>query len=353
MRESIKLLSVSVNNMKKNDFSPDLFLRGLYDKRPFPFEGLSREETEKRIKEIREKLSLVINTDKIPEKREILCPTVLHSEKRKGYEIREISVEICKDWNMLCYLLVPERKNGHGVVAVPGHGYGVRQIIRQSKKGKYRKINFIDNYQKNFALELAKRGNTVIAFEPVAFGRARLKKDSKKPFYISSCETVSMHSLMYGINAATLRVYQAKCCVELLENEGLGKIGIMGISGGGLVALYTSLLDERIEKTVVSGYINTFGESVLSMWHCTDNFIPGILEIGDMYDFAAALCPKKLLMECGERDKLFPIDASKQAIGRISRVYEKMGAKENFTVDIHGGKHSVSGKYAFGFFGED
>ncbi len=339
--------------MKDQNFSPDAFFQAAYEARPRPFEGKNAEETVRECLRLREKMRDILAIDKIPGKTQHLEPQLIFSEKRSSYEIRALSVEICSGLNMLCYMLIPERADGVGVVAVPGHGYGVRQIIRQSKSGKYRKINFFDNYQKNFAEELALRGNTVIAFEPVAFGKARLKKDSRKPFYISSCETVSMHSLMYGFSAASLRVYQAVRCVDILCEAGCSHIGIMGISGGGLVALYTSLIEDRIEKTVVSGYINTFGKSVLSMWHCPDNYIPSILETGDMYDFAAALAPRRLLMECGKKDKLFPVDASLFAVEKISQVYKRLGAEDCFTADIHQGAHQVSGRIAFDFFGKD
>ena len=339
--------------MKNTDFSPDTYFRELYENRPFPFEGKSADEIKITAEEIKEKAKKAFGLDKIPDKTENPSPVVLHTEKRKGYEIKTLSVEICKNLNMLCYLLTPERKNGFGVVAVCGHGYGVRQILRQGKNGKYRKVNFFDNYQKNFAEALALRGNTVIAFEPIAFGKARLKKDRRKPFYISSCETVSMHSLMYGFTTASLRIYQAQCCIDILGKEGLSQFGIMGISGGGLVALYTALLDSRIERTVVSGYVNTFGTSVLARWHCTDNYVPGLLCIGDMYDFASALAPRPLLLECGKKDKLFPKDGSLEAIKRISAVYEKLGAKDNFTADIHSGKHEISGAMSFSFFGKE
>ncbi len=337
--------------MKNNDFSPDLYFRELYKNRSFPFRDKSAEEIKITAAEIREKAAKAFGIDKIPYKVKNPSPVLLFSEKRKGYEIKTLSVEICQNLNMLCYLLLPEKKNGFGVVAVCGHGYGARQIIRQSKNGKYRKINFFDNYQKNFAEALVHRGNTVIVFEPIAFGKARLKMDSRKPFYISSCETVSMHSLMYGFTCAGLRIYQAMCCVDILAKEGLPRFGIMGISGGGLVSLYTALLDERIEKIVVSGYVNTFGTSVMARWHCTDNYIPGLLGIGDMYDFASALAPRPLLIECGKRDKLFPISGSEEAVKRISDVYKALGAEEKFTAHIHGGKHEISGQLSFDFFG--
>lgn len=350
LQEGISSASDSVNKMNKYDFSPDLFFRELYESRAFPFENKNADEIKIISADIKKRAEEIFAVGKIPGREETLSFEVISEEKRKSYEIKTLCVRLCKNLDMLCYLLTPEKPHGVGVVAVPGHGYGVRQIIRQSKNGKYRKINFLDNYQKNFAEELALRGNTVIAFEPVAFGCARLKKDMKKPFYISSCEAVSMHSLMYGFTTASLRIFQAQKCIDVLSSLGIDSFGIMGISGGGLVALYTSLLDERIDKTVVSGYVNTFGNSVLARWHCTDNYVPGLINVGDMYDFAACLAPKRLLIECGERDKLFPIEGSLEAIKRISEVYERLGVKENFVVDIHKGKHQVSGVKAFDFF---
>lgn len=335
--------------MKKDDFSPDLYFRELYKNVPRPFEKAGEGDVEGICRNIRNEAKRLFSEENIPDRCNVSYK-VLCSEKRSNYTVKTISAEICTNLNMLCYLLVPDKMTGMGVVAVPGHGYGVRQIIRQGKNGKYRAVNFIDNYQKNFALELALRGNTVIAFEPVGFGRARLIKDSKKPFYISSCETLSMHSLMYGFSVASLRIYQAKKCVDILEGEGLSRFGIMGISGGGLVSLYTSLVDERIERTVVSGYINSFRDSVFSMWHCPDNYMPGLINTGDMSDFAAALAPKRLLMECGERDKLFPFSASEKAIEKIRTVYKLSGAEDKFVCDMHKGKHEVSGRLSFDFF---
>lgn len=336
--------------MKEFDFAPDEFFDKLYSGVSSPYSCATAENVRQISRTIKESLEEKLSLDKIPGKISVLRPVEISCSKFRGYTFKRMSVDICEGWKMLYYLLVPEKSNGNGVVAVCGHGYGVRQILRLGKSGKYRKINFLDNYQKNFAVELCKRGNTVIAFEPVAFGEARLKKDSHKPFYISSCETVSAHSLLYGFSCASLRIYQAVRCLDLLEKLGLDKLGMMGISGGGLVTLYTACIDKRVEGAVVSGYVNTFRDSVLSRWHCYDNYIPGLMEIGEMSDFAASIAPRRLLLECGKKDALFPVEGSEQAIARIEKVYDMLGCRNNFDYDVHKGKHSISGVKSFGFF---
>ncbi len=338
--------------MKNKNFAPDGYFEKLYAMSPSPFSAVENaRDCFDVIEKLKKRTAEIFAVEKIPFRIQKLSPEVLKREKRSGYTLETLSVEICSGLFMLCYALVPDKKTDGGIAALCGHGYGARQIIRQSKAGNYRKINFFDNYQKNFADALARDGHTVIVPEFIGFGEARLKKDAFKPFYASSCDTVSHHSLLYGFSTASLRVYQTMKCVDILESQyGCTDIGCMGISGGGLVSLYTSVLDERIKSVCVCGYINTFKTSVLSMWHCPDNYIPGLFTVGDMYDFACALAPRRLMMQAGKNDKLFPLPGSLKAIEEIKKVYSLTGAENNFYPCVFNGKHEVELNAALEFF---
>lgn len=340
--------------MRTSPYSPDLFMQSLYGEAyTDPFGKVNtKDEALAVCEDIRNKAKSLFNLDAIPGKVNELKPeavgkALVYSE----YTLQKYSVEICKGLKMAYFLLTPHKVNADAsaVVALCGHGYGVRHILGISKGGRKKLLPYVDNYQKNFAVELAKRGCTVIAPELFGFGEARLGKDLKKPFYISSCDELSHHLLPYGLTVASMRVYQALVCADILQALSLDKLACMGISGGGLTALYASVLDERFEKTVVSGYINTFKDSVLSLWHCPDNYIPDIITVGEIYDFACSLAPRKLLIESGTRDKLFPIQASRTAHEKIKRIYSLTDAQENLITDVFDGKHSVSGKKSFDF----
>ena len=336
----------------KAEFTPDAFMKNLYESRSVPyFEANDAEKIKSVSENIKNKLYSCLNLEEIPCKIENIKTEKISSVKRKGYKVDTLKSEILDGFNMLSFVLVPDEIKGDAVVCLCGHGYGARQIIRQSKNGRYRKINFFDNYQKNFGEALALEGHIVICPEFFGFGNSRLKSDLHKPFYISSCDTLSHHSLISGISVASIRVYQAMKCVDILEKEyNCREFGCMGISGGGLVTLYASILDDRIEKACVCGYINSFEKSVLSLWHCPDNYIPGILSIGEMKDFAASAVPKKLMMEYGIKDKIFPLDASREAAEFIKSIYEKCGCAENFIPIEHKGKHEVYLPAALEFF---
>lgn len=346
--------------MKKSPYSPDEFMSGLYDKtKAEPYKNASSYDDALRIgQSIKEKAKELFSLEKLDSMAtELKLVPIGKDLDYPDYTLKKYSVEILHGLNSLVYILEPKHTQGktNGVVALCGHGYGVRQILNISKKGNKKRFNYIDNYQNNFAVEMAKRGCTVIAPELFGFGEARLSHDLWKPFYISSCDELSHHLLPYGLTTASLRVYQALTCAKILRNMQAvdeSKVSLMGISGGGLTALYASLLDESIYKTVICGYINSFKDSILSMWHCPDNYIPHILEVGEIYDFASALAPKKLFIESGEKDKLFPIKASESAHRSIKRVYSLMNAEDNLNIDIFPGKHAVCGRKSFDWLSE-
>lgn len=328
-------------------------MQKLYEARPSPF---SQANSAERIAEVSDGIKAglreILSVGRMPCLPAQTKVSKVKTVRRRGYSVETLRADILDGFSMLCYVLIPENKTkDDAVVCLCGHGYGARQIIRQSKSGRYRTVNFLDNYQKNFGEALALDGHIVICPEFFGFGESRLKSDIHKPFYISSCDTLSHHLLLSGISTASVRVFQAMKCVDILRDEyNCSSFGCMGISGGGLVALYTACVDERIGKTCVCGYINSFEKSVLSRWHCPDNYVPGLMALGEMSDFASSLVPKKLMMQYGTGDKLFPVDASREASEKIKMIYEKFGVSGSFFPVEFNGKHEVYLPEALDFF---
>jgi hypothetical protein len=108
--------------------------------------------------------------------------------------------------------------------------------------------------------------------------------------------------------------------------------------------------DERVSRAVVSGYMNTLRGGVLSRWHCADNYVHGLLGVGEPHDLAAAIAPRGLCIESGRRDKLFPFAGAEDSHRAIRRVYDLVGAEESLVIDAFNGKHKISGRESFAFF---
>ncbi len=236
------------------------------------------------------------------------------------------------------YLLTPSnsRQPCPAVICVPGHGEGVDTLVG---------LKPID-YQNQFALQCVKAGLITLAIEPIGFGRRQSSIDSNKG---SSCVRDSMLAQMLGETMIGWRVWDAMASLSLLEEmPGVdsSRIGIMGISGGGLVALWAACLDSRFHSSVVSGYFNTFFDSILSIEHCVDNFAPGLAKVVEMPDLAALISPRRLFVESGSKDPIFPAPAFEYACKRASDIYTQERVPTHFDFELFEGDHQFWGRRA-------
>jgi len=245
------------------------------------------------------------------------------------------------------YLLRPKEPNGAGVLALHGHGRGKDEVVGLEPNGR---PSPDPGYQKAFASELAKRGFTVLAIDQIGFGERREAEDVAQGPSQSSCWQLSTWALMFGETAVGRRVLDAAASVELLRAlTKRRRVGVMGISGGGTVALYLSALFDRVDATVVSGALNTYERSILSIKHCIDNYVPGLLKYAEQYDVASLIAPRPLFFEHGEADPIFPIDGFRLAYEKVRRVYELLGAGEKLEAHAFEGGHEINGSRAYSF----
>ena len=115
----------------------------------------------------------------------------------------------------------------------------------------------------------------------------------------------------------------------------------MGISGGGLVGFFSACLDERVSVACVSGYFNTFDESVLKVPHCLDNVFPGMRLLGEMPELAALIAPRRLAVENGSEDNIFPVGPFRDAVETARRHWSDPA---RLTADVFEGEHSFNGR---------
>ncbi len=254
------------------------------------------------------------------------------------------------------YLLIPDgyQKGSAAVLAVHGHGYGVKDIVGLNPDGSVR-IG-APGYEKDFALSLVKKGFLVLAPELMGFGELRLDEDKQAPHPdTSSCRRLSTALLMYGRTMAGIRVEQCVRALDLLETvETVDKtrIGCMGISGGGLVCTFLAALDERISAAVISGYANSFQASIFTFDHCVDNYLPGLALDAELEDILSLVAPRPMLWESGMFDPMFPVEAAKEAAETVRQVYRLKGMESLFEHDVFEADHQISGARSFDFLRE-
>ena len=116
-----------------------------------------------------------------------------------------------------------------------------------------------------------------------------------------------------------------------------------------MATVFAAAVEPRIQAGLTSCYLNTFRDCVMSISHCIDNYVPGILNWAEMYDVAGLIAPRAFFAESGERDNIFPIAASRAGFARVKKVYEVFGAADLTEQEVFDGPHSFWGKRGLPF----
>ncbi|SHE98313.1 Abhydrolase family protein [Caldanaerobius fijiensis DSM 17918] len=283
-----------------------------------------------------------------------LNPEVVEKVHFNGYTREKVLYHTAPYVMASAYVLIPDGIEDRvpAVLALCGHGYGNKDIVGINEDGTDRDMPrpLPAGYHKDFALELVRRGMVVIAPEPMGFGERREEEDIAKGPHATSCRKASFYAMMMGKTLIGMRVWDTIRALDYLQERpevDPYRIGCMGISGGGMMALFTTAVEDRIKAVVVSGYLCTFKDSVMSIYHCEDNYIPGILKYGEMYDIACLVAPRPMLIESGTDDPIFPIKAVDYAYERVKKAYELLGVPQNLARDRFEGEHQISGRISY------
>jgi dienelactone hydrolase len=256
---------------------------------------------------------------------------------------------------VLGYLLTPSGKKApHAtVVCVPGHGRGVDDIVGIDESGNHRSKKPF--YEYDFAIQVVEHGMAAVAIEPMAFGCRRDARNKEKGLTQSACQPSAGAALLLGETMIGWRVWDVMRTIDWIETRpelDAKRIGCLGISGGGTCTQFSSALDLRIKAAFVSGYLNTFRDSIMSVSHCIDNYVPGILNWAENYDVASLIAPRFFFSEGGTRDPIFPVHATKEAFAKVKRVYEVFGVPAHAQQEIFEGVHEFHGKQGLPFLAQ-
>ena len=301
-------------------------------------------------KRVRGKLSELLGG--FPSTRVALQARILEKKKFNGYTREKIVFQSRDNLSVFGYLLLPEKISSPvpAIVCLPGHGRGSDDIVGIAENGEQRETK--SGYERDFALQVVERGYAAFAIEQLAFGCRRDEAARKKGPGASSCQPAAGAALLFGQTMIGWRAWDTMRAIDYLLSRSeinSSRIATMGISGGGTVSLFSAALDERIKIGVVSGYFNTFRDSILSLSHCIDNYVPGILNYIEMYDIAGLIAPRGLFVESGERDPIFPIHGSRLAVKKAQAIYSVFGAADKIGHEVFDDEHVFYGKGTFEF----
>ena len=321
-----------------------------YASRAMAFQASTSAAAEEWQRNLRAKLVELLGD--FPDERCELLPRVTETKEFSTYTRETVLFQSRPNMTVLGYLLLPKNFETPGptILCLHGHGRGVDDIVGIQEDGTMR--TEYGEYQNDFALQCVDRGYAALAIEQFGFGHRRDEAACQRGAGNSSCLPASGAAFLLGETMIGWRVYDAMRSLDYLSTRpeiDMNRIGVMGISGGGTTTFYSAAIDERFKVAVVSGYFNTFRDSILSINHCIDNYIPGVLKYAEMYDIAGLIAPRAMFVESGTEDTIFPIDATRFAFDQAQEIFRTFGAENQLGLEVFEAAHSFHGVGAFQF----
>ena len=152
-----------------------------------------------------------------------------------------------------------------------------------------------------------------------------------------------------GGSVTALELYFLRGLLDyFVEKEQINqeRIGVCGMSYGGMYALHLAAIDTRVKACyscswVCDGFVNSWAD-----WSYKN-----AQNIFAVAETAALIAPRALVVAMGNQDELFDSRLTEVECARIEKFYDAFGAKENFFTEIFDGVHEFDkGDKEFEFF---
>jgi dienelactone hydrolase len=345
-------LTGNERGLEDRRFDPVAFSRDLYASAPrrLRFQARTRTEAEQWQRDLRAKVAELVGG--FPTARAPLRPQVVESRSFPGYRRDKVVFDSRPGVSVLAYVLTPSRSTPPSpvMICVPGHGRGVDDIVGIDEQGRDRTDKA--GYQHDFAVQVVEAGLAAVAIEPMGFGCRRDALNAQRGLAQKGCEPIAGGALMLGQTLIGWRVWDIMRTLDYIATRpdlDAARTGCMGISGGGTATLFAAALEPRLKVAMVSGYLNTFRDSIGSLAHCVDNYVPGILNWAEMHDVAGLVAPRPLFVESGEKDRIFPVQASVESFRAVREIYTVFGAADRVEQEVFPDEHTFWGKRGIPF----
>lgn len=320
--------------MSEAIFNPQVCHDHLYNTAPKALAFANQTDLPAWQNQLRRKLQELVGI--MPEPTELNVRVDFTEEHEQFFERRFVfqSEELC---HVPCHLLIP--KTGTGpyplVICLQGHTTGMHiSLGRTCYSGDQRYLGG----DRDFAMQAVNQGYAALTLEQRCFGERR----DAQPEHVHRCQQGTMGALLLGRTMVGERVWDIKRAIDAVEafpEVDHDRIACMGNSGGGTVTYYAACLEPRIRIAMPSCSVCTYKDSIGRIYHCTDNYIPGVYQYFEMGDLAGCIAPRPLVVVAGREDEIFPIGGVEENFAIIQQIYEAAGVPASCRLVVGDGGH--------------
>ncbi|MHB1463346.1 MAG: alpha/beta hydrolase family protein [Armatimonadota bacterium] len=244
------------------------------------------------------------------------------------------------------------------ILAWHGHGqYGKEPVMGNDSSPALRAD--IQNMNYNYGHVMALNGYVTFGIDWIGAGE---RNDAHKPHFLSHagsrdwCNLYYLHATMLGMTSLSINITHGMAATDFvssLPEVDADRMGVMGLSGGGTMTLWSALMDDRFKAAEVMCYSDLWE---VFLFHdlnaCGMQVAPGLYKQVDLPDLQGLLAPKPLLVDIGVYDTCFSIDSSMKCFHKLEKIYQAAEARHLLELDLFAGEHGWGTNKSVEFFGK-
>ncbi|MFT6396054.1 MAG: dienelactone hydrolase [Bradymonadia bacterium] len=292
--------------------------------------------------EAKERLVRSLHIFRLTDGHQGLEPVVMASESFDGYRRDEVSYFVDFGLRGRAFLYVPDAPGPHPAI-VFWHGHTFGGYLSSAGIEPY---GAETNAHHGGAAALAEAGYVVLAPNVRTFGESG---------GVEAHEHYERILRLAGGSALGTFASDAHRAVDFLTSLSYvdaDRIGVTGLSLGGLLTLLSAALDERVAAAAPQSFFGSYRRTLLTTSNCPCNYA-GVLGVDfDIADLAALAAPTPMLIVAGTADSEFPVVAMRDAFAQTSASYQLIGS-DALELAEHSGGHEWIAEPAIAFFDQE
>jgi hypothetical protein len=284
-----------------------------------------------------------------------LNPEVVHEIEDEKLIKRRVLIDLEEGMSAPIWVFIPKtslQKPAPAILCCHGHGnFGKDSVMGIRISNCPERTQEIEQFNCDYGLQMAKRGFVTIAIDWRGFGE---RSEGDIFGGRDECNINYIKSGILGYNLLAQDVFDGMRCVDYLcslDCVDSEKIGCMGLSFGGTMTTWMTIMDERIRAADIICYSARFAGFALKRGNfCGSQMFFGLYDLCDVPDLHGLIAPRPLLAEIGINDLCFLYDEALSCSDEVKKIYEAAGVSDNYQADIFEGGHEFAGNKAFKFF---
>ena len=168
------------------------------------------------------------------------------------------------------------------------------------------------------------------------------------------CNLYYLNATMLGFTSLSLNLGHGRAATDFvatLPEVDASRLGVMGLSGGGTMTVWTALTDERFKAAEVICYSHLWAQFGLhDLNYCGMQVAPGLFRLVDLPDLQGLIAPRPLLIDIGLEDTCFSKDGALACFEQLKNIYAAAHASSSLELDCFPGGHAWGGRRSISFF---